>query len=210
MSNAAYQKSLRSDQVAIALVAAMLVALEIVWTRIFSAEFFYSFAFLTVSLAVLGLGLGALLLRFYPALVESPRIGVVAQVASVVAALGPLVILRLDIEFAMVWRSGGDLALLALGVGVLVLPYLAGGAYVAALLRRHRKYASRLYAADLLARGGIRWIGSGLGDEWLRRSCCCCALLYAGCFGWMGARSLPAFGGGRSAGGTGGICLSGG
>ena len=39
MSNAAYQKSLRSDQVAIALVAAMLVALEIVWTRIFYAEF---------------------------------------------------------------------------------------------------------------------------------------------------------------------------
>jgi hypothetical protein len=43
----------------------MLVALEIVWTRIFSAEFFYSFAFLTVSLA--GLGLGALSLRFWPA-----------------------------------------------------------------------------------------------------------------------------------------------
>ena len=51
---------LRRDQVAIGLVAAMLVALEIVWTRIFSAEFFYSFAFLVVSLAVLGLGLGAL------------------------------------------------------------------------------------------------------------------------------------------------------
>ena len=32
---------LRRDQVAIGLVAAMLVALEIVWTRIFSAEFFY-------------------------------------------------------------------------------------------------------------------------------------------------------------------------
>ena len=44
----------------------MLVALEIVWTRIFSAEFFYSFAFLVVSLAVLGLGLGALSLRFWP------------------------------------------------------------------------------------------------------------------------------------------------
>ena len=44
MSDAAHAGSLRRDQVAIGLVAAMLVALEIVWTRIFSAEFFYSFA----------------------------------------------------------------------------------------------------------------------------------------------------------------------
>ena len=44
MSDVAHASSLRRDQVAIGLVAAMLVALEIVWTRIFSAEFFYSFA----------------------------------------------------------------------------------------------------------------------------------------------------------------------
>ncbi len=44
MSDAAHAGSLRRDQVAIGLVPAMLVALEIIWTRIFSAEFFYSFA----------------------------------------------------------------------------------------------------------------------------------------------------------------------
>ena len=59
MSDVIPVNSLRRDQLAIGLVSAMLVALEIVWTRIFPAEFFYSFAFLTVSLAVLGLGLGA-------------------------------------------------------------------------------------------------------------------------------------------------------
>ena len=80
---------LRRDQVAIGLVAAMLVALEIVWTRIFSAEFFYSFAFLVVSLAVLGLGLGALSLRFWPTWATSPRIGTAALLASGTAALGP-------------------------------------------------------------------------------------------------------------------------
>ena len=74
--------SLRRDQLAIGLVAAMLVALEVVWTRIFSAEFFYSFAFLTVSLAVLGLGLGALSLRFWPALATSSRIGFAALIAA--------------------------------------------------------------------------------------------------------------------------------
>ena len=154
--------SLRRDQVAIGLVAAMLVALEIVWTRIFSAEFFYSFAFLVVSLAVLGLGLGALSLRFWPMWATSPRIGTAALVASGTAVLGPTAITRLPIEFVALWRSGGDLALLAVGVGLLLLPYLAGGAFCAALLRRHRQNAAQLYAADLVgaAGGGIAAIAA--------------------------------------------------
>ena len=130
---------LRRDQVAIGLVAAMLVALEIVWTRIFSAEFFYSFAFLVVSLAVLGLGLGALSLRFWPAWAAAPQIA--ALLASGTAALGPATVTRLPIEFNALGHSGGDLALLAAGVGLLLLPYLAGGACCAALLRRHRSTA---------------------------------------------------------------------
>ena len=142
--------SLRRDQLAIGLVAAMLVALEVVWTRIFSAEFFYSFAFLTVSLAVLGLGLGALSLRFWPALATSSRIGLAALIAAGTAALAPALVLRLDIDFVALWRSWGDIALLLLGVGVLVLPYLAGGVFIAALLRRHRVQTGRLYAADLV------------------------------------------------------------
>ena len=44
--------------VIIALVSVTMLALELVWTRVFSAEFFYTFAFLTLSLAVMGLGLG--------------------------------------------------------------------------------------------------------------------------------------------------------
>ena len=153
---------LRRDQVAIGLVAAMLVALEIVWTRIFSAEFFYSFAFLVVSLAVLGLGLGALSLRFWPAWATSPRIGIAALVASGTAVLGPAAITRLPIEFVALGRSGADLALLAMGVGLLLLPYLAGGAFCAALLRRHRQNAAQLYAADLVgaAGGGIAAIAA--------------------------------------------------
>lgn len=143
---------LRRDQVAIGLVAAMLVALEIVWTRIFSAEFFYSFAFLVVSLAVFGLGLGALSLRFWPAWITSPQIA--ALLASGTAAIGPAAVTRLPIEFVALGRSGGDLALLGAGVGLLLLPYLAGGACCAALLRRHRANAAQLYAADLVGAAG--------------------------------------------------------
>jgi hypothetical protein len=48
-----------------ALVSCSLVALEIAWTRVFSAEYFYTFAFLILSLAILGLGLGGLALRLF-------------------------------------------------------------------------------------------------------------------------------------------------
>ena len=153
---------LRRDQVAIGLVAAMLVALEIVWTRIFSAEFFYSFAFLVVSLAVLGLGLGALSLRFWPAWATSSQIGIAALSASGTAALGPIAVTRLPIEFVALGHSESDLVLLAAGVGLLLLPYLAGGAFCAALLRRHRQNAAQLYAADLVgaAGGGVAAIAA--------------------------------------------------
>jgi hypothetical protein len=40
----------------VALLSATLIGLELVWTRIFSAEFFYTYAFLTLSLAIMGLG----------------------------------------------------------------------------------------------------------------------------------------------------------
>ena len=151
---------LRRDQVAIGLVAAMLVALEIVWTRIFSAEFFYSFAFLVVSLAVFGLGLGALSLRFWPAGATAPQLA--ALLASGTAALGPAAVTRLPIESGALGRSGSDLALLGAGVGLLLLPYLAGGACCAALLRRHRSNAAQLYAADLVgaASGGVAAIAA--------------------------------------------------
>ena len=50
------------------LLSLTLVGMELIWTRLFSAEFFYAFAFLTLSLAIMGLGLGALALRLLPAL----------------------------------------------------------------------------------------------------------------------------------------------
>jgi hypothetical protein len=36
----------------IALLSFSLIEMELMWTRIFSAEFFYTFAFLTLSLAI--------------------------------------------------------------------------------------------------------------------------------------------------------------
>jgi hypothetical protein len=50
----------------VALLSMALLALELVWTRLFSAEFFYAYAFLVLSLAIMGLGMGALTVRLVP------------------------------------------------------------------------------------------------------------------------------------------------
>jgi hypothetical protein len=45
------------------LVSLALISMEIIWSRVFSAEYFYTFAFLVLSISILGLGLGALTVR---------------------------------------------------------------------------------------------------------------------------------------------------
>jgi spermidine synthase len=175
-------------RLAIGLMAAMLVALEIVWTRIFSAEFFYSFAFLTVSMALLGLGLGALLLRLWPAATQPRTLAVVALLASASAALAPLVVLRLDIDFTALWDTWHNLPLLLVGVLALSLPFLAGGGFIAAILKTNRGDISGIYMADLVgaALGGLTavWLMNSFGVPAAAVLCCTLGALA----GWRGSR----------------------
>lgn len=143
----------RGRLVVIALVSVTILGLELIWTRIFSAEFFYSFAFLMLSLAVLGLGLGALALRFIPALGRDACLGPVLALCGLMTLAGPPLVFKLNLDFAkllsestMLWRSLAASALLASA-------YFFGGLGVAALFRRSCGQISRLYMADLLGAG---------------------------------------------------------
>lgn len=50
----------RRTGLAVGLLSLTVIGVELIWMRLFSAEFYHAFAFLTLSLAVPGLGLGAL------------------------------------------------------------------------------------------------------------------------------------------------------
>ena len=91
----------------VALISVSLLALELVWTRIFSAEFFYSYAFLVLSLAVLGLGLGALALRLFPVLDRDSLLGVHLALAGLMALAGPILVFRLGLDFSLLFSSIG-------------------------------------------------------------------------------------------------------
>ena len=118
---------------AIGLVSLSLVASEMVWTRIFSAELFYTFAFLTLSIAVMGLGLGALSLRLSPRLPTPNAIAGLLVVSAVVAAIGPALVIALGLEFSQLLFSPGMLAKFLLAILILGLPYFCAGAALASL-----------------------------------------------------------------------------
>lgn len=139
----------------IALMSVTLISLEVVWTRIFSAEFFYTFAFLILSLSVLGLGLGALALRLFPGLFSRKNsLGVLLLVTSILALIGPSVVLNIKLDFSRLFNSWEMIGKFIATVLLLSSTFFSGGIALAKLFRENHGDMPRLYMADLIGAGG--------------------------------------------------------
>lgn len=139
----------------VAFISITLVGLELAWTRVFSAEFFYSFAFLILSLAVLGLGMGALAVRLIPTFARTGALPWLLLCTAVMTATGPVLAFRIGVDYTELfhsWSMAGKFVLTAL---VLSSAYFFGGAALSQLFRRGHEEISQLYMADL--------VGAGLG-----------------------------------------------
>ncbi|HEX3045650.1 MAG TPA: hypothetical protein VHY08_12905 [Bacillota bacterium] len=115
---------------------------EIAVTRIFSVLLWYHFVFIVVSVSILGLGLGGLLIHW---LMKKNRIsnwdGFLAVSAIIFGLSIPIsLILLLLYPFPSVWS--GYLV-------ISVLPFIAGGVFMAAIFHRYTEFISKLYFADL-------------------------------------------------------------
>ena len=127
------------DYGAIAAVACAIMLFEILTTRLLSVTLSYHFAFLTISLAMLGLAAPGVWLSLEPprpaTLVASLYASAVALPASVLAIVHLGAARRLDLFF---W------------IAVILLPMLGLGTAICILLLRARgPRVSRMYAADL-------------------------------------------------------------
>jgi hypothetical protein len=130
-----------------------MLALELVWTRVFSAEFFYTFAFLALSLAVMGLGLGALALRLFPSWRRDGALGVALSLAGLMALVGPPVVFALNLDFQTLlnsWATAGKFAAMLVLLGS---AFFFGGVAVAWIFKHNSADIPRVYAADLLGAG---------------------------------------------------------
>ncbi len=143
----------KGNYLVIALISLTLIPLELTWTRILSAEFFYTFAFLVLSLAILGLGLGGLALRLF----EKPnRFGFIwlyLALSALCAIFGPVLVFRIAPDFSLLFTSWLAVGKLTLTVLILMSAYFFGGMALSLLFKQNHQDMPRLYMADLLGAG---------------------------------------------------------
>ncbi|KAA3634396.1 MAG: hypothetical protein DWP97_07180 [Calditrichaeota bacterium] len=129
------------------------VAFELTWTRIFSAEFFYTFAFLILSLAILGLGLGALAVRLFPQLYKEEIIGGYMTLSGLSAVIFPPLVMHLDLKFSQLFADYAMMGKLLIVVILLSLTFFFAGMALAVLFRKYSMDINRLYMYDLIGAG---------------------------------------------------------
>ena len=137
----------------IALLSISLIGMEIVWTRIFSAEFFYTFAFLVLSLSILGLGLGALVLRFSSKLNNINALGILLSLSGLTALAGPFLIFKIGMDFSQLFSSWIMVGKFILTLLLLGSSYFFAGIALGLLFKKNHQDMPKLYMADLLGAG---------------------------------------------------------
>ncbi len=137
---------------ALFLLSAATLAFEITLTRIFSVAQFYHFAFMIVSLALLGFGASGTFLALFPQLKnrDLTRTLPLLSWGFALSTIGSYA-LTLAVPFdsfriALDWRQG---LVLALHYVALAIPFFCSGLATGLLLAAHPEKANRTYAANL-------------------------------------------------------------
>jgi len=130
-----------------------LLLCELVLVRIFSVTLWYHFAFMAVSVALLGFAAGGVQVSLQPDTPEAASGPVLARTARRFA-LGMLLSLLVLFGVPFIYRIslGALMSLLLIYAGA-ALPFFFAGALLAILFRAHPRSIGSLYAADLCGAG---------------------------------------------------------
>ncbi|MBI3782375.1 MAG: hypothetical protein HY270_03130 [Deltaproteobacteria bacterium] len=127
---------------------------ELLLTRIFSATMWYHFAFMAVSIALLGTTAGAVATNLWPRVFASARADRVAVQAALLYALSlvacTIVLLRFNPVFGVTWHELGVLAAMYL---VIAVPFLLSGIFICVALIGGGERSATVYCADLMGAG---------------------------------------------------------
>lgn len=159
----------RAVLIALGLVTAAALALQVILTRMFASVLAYHFSFLAISLSLLGTGAGALVVYLWPHRFSDAEPSVVLGRWSVWFALSlvllPLIVVYLDLVMprALNWVFIGNLAV---ACAVASVPPFAAGVVVAVAISRYASSIGVVYAADLFGAGlgaflavPVLWLG---------------------------------------------------
>jgi spermidine synthase len=134
----------------LALASFSALLLELALTRLFSVVLFYHFAFLAISIALLGLGAGgvfAYLLKAKLAAKDTRTLAARLCMANSVVVLAVLeIVLHVPVALQVSWANFGRLTVLYLAAAV---PFFLTGLLFAVVFARETRRIPRLYGADL-------------------------------------------------------------
>src|SRR5712671_1312158 len=124
--------------------------LELALTRLFSVVLFYHFAFLAISIALLGLGAGgvfAYLLKRWIGRFDTRTLAMwLCMVNSVTVLLVLEIVLHVPVALEVSWKNFMRLTVLYLAAAV---PFFLTGVIFSVTFARETRRISRLYGADL-------------------------------------------------------------
>jgi hypothetical protein len=149
---------MRFTYVGLVLLSAAALAFEITLTRLFSVTQWYHFAFLAVSVALLGYGASGTALSLVPSWSRPPtsrRAGVLSILFAFAVTGAYLALNHLPFDSYRIAWERIQLLYLVLYYLALTIPFFCAGMVTGLLLAAHHGNAARIYAANL--------IGSALG-----------------------------------------------
>lgn len=138
---------MRAKLAGIALASLGMLTLQIAITRVFSLLVWYHFAFLAIALALLGFTAGGVI---------AARRRFDVSLLCYGAAIGTVIALAVACRLpfgASVVESAGQMAIFALLIVLLLVPFVLIGVVIASTLAEEPAELSRLYAADLAGSG---------------------------------------------------------
>jgi hypothetical protein len=155
--------------IAIALCSFSSLAYEILLTRIFSISLWYHFAFMIVSVAMLGLGASGTCLSLFPGLKSPSSLGPYTWLLG--SALSASYLLANRIPFDPVALSWDKTQLFYIGLYYLILsvPFFLAGCVIATAFASFSARSGTIYGGDLLGAGlgalGVLWLLTRSGPD---------------------------------------------
>lgn len=137
----------------VGLLSVAMLTFELTLTRLFAVAQFYHFAFMVISLALLGLGAAGSLLSVWPRWGRSPAWSTAGFAVTTLLSYAILNLIPFD-SYTIAWDRRQVLYLLLTFLGAAV-PFLFSGLTIGGLLAADAQRLHRIYAANLA--------GSGLG-----------------------------------------------
>ncbi len=147
MSTTSTERLHRGGFAGVFLISLSTLMLEILITRLFSVTLWYHFAFVAVSIAMLGLSAGAILVYLLPKIFSEERAAFHLTLFSTLFAAG--IALSLLVHVHMRLPAAEMNTLRAITFAVISIPFALSGVVICIALTKFPAQVSRLYAADL-------------------------------------------------------------